>query len=406
MGRAGHSVRFGVDREPRSELKALQRTLSPEESLLIGRALEGGWRKDPPPLTIEPRELALLAPVLVSAGMASLAWWRVSKTSALASLPAAATLHDSARLLVIEDALRESSLCQITEILNSVDITPMVFKGWAAARHYSQSWLRPNGDFDLLVHPSQYESAREVLLRHSLPGRTRAAQGSFFVDCEPSTRSHVVDLHANIRPSFVAVEALFSRAKPALLPGGHSLSTPSPEDHLRIVILHLFKHGAWRPLWLCDIAAMVETVGKDFDWELCLTSDVVARSWIEAGIAAAHVLLGCGVSHLPASIKTEAPLWLIRTILKEWRAPYGNRFLPPRAAALHAPGAWLTAHWPNPARGAFEFGAQASHGAHLPRQIACFLAHDIRYALANVFSPEWWRVYSAHNAHRHHSPDS
>jgi hypothetical protein len=37
------------------------------------------------------------------------------------------------------------------------------------------------------------------------------------------------------------------------------------EDHLRLLCLHLLKHGAWRPLWLCDVAAALESRPSSFD---------------------------------------------------------------------------------------------------------------------------------------------
>ncbi len=40
---------------------------------------------------------------------------------------------------------------------------------------------------------------------------------------------------------------------------GVDVRVPGLEDHLGILCLHLLHHGAFRPLWLCDIAAALET---------------------------------------------------------------------------------------------------------------------------------------------------
>ncbi len=50
---------------------------------------------------------------------------------------------------------------------------------------------------------------------------------------------------------------------------------PSDEHHLRILCLHLLYHGAWRPLWLCDIGASIEQIDAEFDWDVFLGADPV-----------------------------------------------------------------------------------------------------------------------------------
>ena len=45
------------------------------------------------------------------------------------------------------------------------------------------------------------------------------------------------------------------------------------EDQLRQLCLHLLRHGACRPLWLCDVAVMLESLPGDFDWDRCLGGD-------------------------------------------------------------------------------------------------------------------------------------
>ena len=38
----------------------------------------------------------------------------------------------------------------------------------------------------------------------------------------------------------------------------------SPEDDLRFLCLHLLRHGAVQPLWLCDICVLLEARANDF----------------------------------------------------------------------------------------------------------------------------------------------
>src|SRR5205807_1179327 len=41
------------------------------------------------------------------------------------------------------------------------------------------------------------------------------------------------------------------------------------EDHLRLTCFHLLRHGAWCPLWLCDVVVILESLPPGFDWDYC-----------------------------------------------------------------------------------------------------------------------------------------
>lgn len=58
--------------------------------------------------------------------------------------------------------------------------------------------------------------------------------------------------------------------------GETSIRVPAAEDHFRLVAIHLLSHGAWRPLWLCDIAAMLEDLPQDFNWGRCLGTNLAS----------------------------------------------------------------------------------------------------------------------------------
>jgi len=359
---------------------------------LIGRVLEGAWRATPPPLQASPDDIADVTPLLTGSGAASLGWWRVSAVPDLAAAPEADRLHDAARLQAIGDAVNQRSIEQIAAILNAAGVTPLVFKGWAAARHYAETWLRPYGDFDLLIASSEYTAAQETLWRHSHAGKSNPVLSDYFVNCEPAARPHRVDLHRDFPVQYATpIDTLFSRALPITLPGGASILVPCPEDHLRIVCLHFWRHGGWRPLWLCDIAAMVETADAQFDWEKCLTSNEVTRNWIAVAIAAAHTLLNCRIDHLPAGLQQGAPAWIVDTILEEWRAPFAARTLAPRLAPTFSYlSGRIRSRWPNPVRAAF-----VSHRSPLcavgRREQARRFALDEYVASLKLLHPWWWK---------------
>ena len=74
-----------------------------------------------------------------------------------------------------------------------------------------------------------------------------------------------MDLHSSLdRFGLPSLEAVFARSEVIKL-GETSIRVPAAEDHFRLVAIHLLSHGAWRPRWLCDIAAMLEDLPQDFN---------------------------------------------------------------------------------------------------------------------------------------------
>jgi hypothetical protein len=269
----------------------------------------------------------------------------------------------------LRNAAGEASLARIIGLLNRAGVAPLIFKGWAAARHYASPHLRPYGDFDLLAPPSDAIRACKVLTEHADPALSRPRHGHFIFTGQPAAFPAAVDLHSHL-PSYYATpsEALFARAEPVILPGGETLLKPCPEDHLRIVILHFLKHGGWRPLWLCDIAAMAETASPHFDWDLCRGEDAAARPWIEAGLAVANELLGCRSAGRPI---VRPPRWLVATILREWQAPFARRFRAPepeRTARYVVDK--IASYWLNPISSSLLLGRGLSPLRPLHHQIA------------------------------------
>ena len=169
------------------------------------------------------------------------------------------------------------------------------------------------------------------------------------------------------------VETLHARSTPAKA-GSADIRLLAFEDHLRFVIMHLLKHGAWRPSGLCDVAAMVEAVPPGFDWDLCLGNDPVAAGWIGATIMLAHRLLGCRLDTTPPAVRADPPAWFERAVLREWEAPYAGRFRSVAASALAKnPGEflhWLRVRWPTPVAALIEARSPVNTPRCLPDQVA------------------------------------
>ena len=132
---------------------------------LLASFLNGSWRRECPPLSLTPAEVARAAPLLIGSGAAALGWRRIKDTPALKGCAEAQELCQSGQILALEDARLDGALEFVATRLNEVGIVPLIAKGWAVAHFYSARYLRAYGDFDLCAPAGRYELARATLLR-------------------------------------------------------------------------------------------------------------------------------------------------------------------------------------------------------------------------------------------------
>ena len=140
---------------------------------------------------------------------------------------------------------------------------------------------------------------------------------------DPHTgRVGVIDLQLDLaRFRLEPLAEVFERSRQVEV-AGRKLRIPCPEDHLRLLCLHFLEHGGCRPVWLCDVAAMLEAETDGFDWKLCLGDDPVTTHWICIVIALAHKLLGAKLGSMPEKYReTKLPTWLVPTVLRQWSKP-------------------------------------------------------------------------------------
>ncbi len=141
----------------------------------------------------------------------------------------------------IHAAHHEQEVREIFQIFRDAGIEPILIKGWAVGRLYAEAGLRPAGDIDLCVAAHQLDAAEALL--------NRAENQHYHVDLGHDEISKFGG------PSFEEL-----RTSSGLVDlDGTRVRVLAAEDNLRILCLHLLKHGAWRPLWLCDIAASLES---------------------------------------------------------------------------------------------------------------------------------------------------
>ncbi|HEX3230888.1 MAG TPA: hypothetical protein VHQ95_18060, partial [Pyrinomonadaceae bacterium] len=118
----------------------------------------------------------------------------------------------------------------------------------------------------------------------------------------------------------------------------------------------LLKHGAWRPLWLCDLAVLLES-SSNFDWNLCLGKNSRHQTWILAATGLAQTLLNASTNDREIAARAErVPVWLKQQVLKQWETPFADRQSPfshraPISFYLRRPRGLLgdlARRWPNP----------------------------------------------------------
>src|SRR5512132_3549963 len=112
---------------------------------------------------------------------------------------------------ILLDAVRVHELGRVANALEAAGIGPIVFKGAALAHtHYSESWLRPRLDADLLVADTDRARAAEVFEslgydRPPIASGDLVSYQAMFVRTDAFGIEHVVDLHWRMaNPQLVA----------------------------------------------------------------------------------------------------------------------------------------------------------------------------------------------------------
>jgi hypothetical protein len=311
-------------------------------------------------------ELHQIAPLLCQSGTAALAWRNLCHLDS-GSLPFARELRQVYRLQVLQATLNERVINQLGIFLKTSGLTPLLGKGWAVARLYPEPALRPYGDFDLYVRPQDHAAA------------AAAFAGSDAPRCP-------VDLHCgSLELDDRSFDEVYSRSQ-LVRCGEIEVRIFGPEDHLRLLCVHMLHHGAWRPLWLYDVAVALESRLADFDWAYFLSGDPRRSDWVACAIGLAHQLLGAHVEGTPVEQRSRRlPRWLVPAILKQWgkmRLPDG--MLAPMEHHLRHPRGALKAlrlRWPNPIEATVRMGGRFNEVPRLLFQIRECLVRTMRFAI-------------------------
>jgi hypothetical protein len=304
----------------------------------IATLLAGAWRCSPPPSELSPAAVQEITPLLLASGTGALAWWRIHHSEPSPSR-AGNQLLQAYRHHSLQAALYERELKYLVDLLRSEGVEPLLGKGWAAARCYAAPGLRPYGDFDFCIRPEQYGAARAAL--------QRAEQVTGMVDLHPGLAWQPNGQAFSLLDDRT-LDELFARSQLVRL-GDVEARILGPEDHLRLLCLHMLNHGACRPLWLCDVGAALETRPPDFDWEWFLHGDPRRTHWVICSLGLAHQMLEARIEDTPVYDQAlRLPRWIVPTVAEQW-----SQVFRPRTPLAHVlrrrAGFWeeLRRHWPN-----------------------------------------------------------
>ena len=335
----GQVHRLAAGLRCRHVLVAFKRALTAKpDARAVGRciatALGGAWRSEPGPFVPGIAGLSPCVETLIRTGAGALVWRRLASMT-WRGHPDVDALRRAHHIDRVRAALNVRSVEATITRMRAVGIEPILLKGWSVAAVYSDPALRPLGDIDLLVHEID------------------GARAQWEADA-PDVKRPPIDVHtALLDLTDRSTPALFERSRMIPL-GGISVRVLGWEDHVRHLCLHFFRHAGWRPLWLCDIAATLEAMPQDFNWDLCLSGDRLLTERVIAGVGLAGVLLDARPSvPIPARWRQEMPAWLPRAVLRSWGAPFDPLVYQPTAVSLSLrdPGQVLPAlmrRWPNP----------------------------------------------------------
>jgi len=306
---------------------------------------------------------ALFTPLL-SGGAGGLGHWRLTRSGGAPVPP----LHETYRALTLEAKVREWQLSEAVSVLRGAGIEALLGKGWAVARHYAQPGLRPYGDLDLFVPPAARAQGLRVL--------------------QDAGRPLPVDLHAGFAElDDRGAAALHARAITADV-AGVPVRIFGTEDHLRLLALHLLRHGASRPIWLCDLGALLEAAPAPVDWDLVLSGPKHLARSVAGAIALAARLLEARVGEADAqrAAGLEAlPDWLEPAVLEQWGS--GVAFRRAVADQMHEPVQLLRGlrqRWPNALEATAGLAAPFDDGPRWPYQAGYAAVRTLRFLRARL----------------------
>jgi hypothetical protein len=227
---------------------------------------EADWTK------VEPSSLDRLREAAIDHGVEGLLWGQLAAESGIAA-DLRAALEPRVRAAATRDLFVRRDLQTVLSALAVAGVPALVIKGTALAYTvYSEPWLRPRTDTDLLVRFEDVPSASRVLEACRYVRSDALSTGELvshqvaFERTDPHGVHHIIDLHWKIvNPQVLAdvltFDELWRAARPASALGADA-RVPSPIDAVALGCVHRLAHhrGHDRLIWLYDLKLLAATM--------------------------------------------------------------------------------------------------------------------------------------------------
>jgi hypothetical protein len=200
----------------------------------------------------------------------------------------------------------------------------LLVKGAALAlTTYSRPWERPMTDVDLLVEPGRFRDVVQLLERRGFRRTGPAVRAEELLEVEllpPAPLPSIpLEIHASLDkvvPRALPFDELWQRGA---IVGEGLLRTPSPEDHLLVVAIHLANDELAHPWGFVDLEALVRG-GADLAiaWSRATTYGATLALW--AALSVVHHRVP-GLLAGRFDLDAHAPTPWRRAILLRWFDP-------------------------------------------------------------------------------------
>jgi hypothetical protein len=253
-------------------------------------------------------------------GLVPLLWHDITRHAAEQRVPLAARLEleQQTRRHRMHRMVQDARLRQIIVALDRVAVPHVLLKGPAlAATVYRPGWLRPYGDFDLLLHADDWPAASDALraLGYSVSDGASAADerpldGLGSVACALAGAPVLLEAHFDLLQlgwSSPQMGDVWARARRRPLGDGLSALMLAPEEQVVQACVHLFFHGFYRLIWFEDLRRLLRCNPEALDW-----SRVVALAEREGAAQPVWYAL----RYLDEWLGVAAPGWAMRALAR------------------------------------------------------------------------------------------
>ena len=337
---------------------------------LLCASLMGSWREDVTAWEpeIKSEELLTFLSHLHSVGVNALALHKLKNSKRYEDIIQNIDVINENRSRNIILSLQENACMSLSKLLSKANINYAIIKGLAVAQNYSDKAHRPSGDIDILVSPEDFPRVLSILKpflnpKYTSDSNTNSLNKVFVLDWLYPSSVSKIDIHTDLEKFQLYNTQELLTESTSFNATNSSITTIAPEYHLRVLCLHFLRHGCWRPLWACDIAAFIEKNSKNLNWDIVANKRSCVHNWISLCFSIVEILLGADLQDVPKEFRNvKMPHWVQRVIMEAWSKPFSFYNGAPNLKTTLLKKPWklpssILTRWPNDIESTYIIGA-------------------------------------------------